>query len=63
LIGIGQFERQNLNHLYDEANFKVVLSNVLDKTNGSALSDWAQPFDYLTGQEETSDHKIGLLGI
>lgn len=56
--GIGS-SKAELNQLYDEANFKVILSNVLDKRTG-AYPDWALPFDIL--KTETG-HKIGLFGL
>ncbi len=56
--GIGS-SKEELNQLYDEANFKVILSNVLDKTTG-AYPDWALPFDIL---QTKTGHKIGLFGL
>ncbi|SEK77014.1 2',3'-cyclic-nucleotide 2'-phosphodiesterase/5'-or 3'-nucleotidase, 5'-nucleotidase family [Carnobacterium iners] len=56
--GIGS-SKAELNQLYDEANFKVILSNVLDKKT-AAYPDFTQPFDIL--QTETG-HKIGLFAL
>ncbi|MGX7394482.1 bifunctional metallophosphatase/5'-nucleotidase [Carnobacterium mobile] len=56
--GIGS-SKAELNHLYDEANFKVVLSNVLDKKTGEYPA-WSQPFEIL---QTKTGHKIGLFGL
>lgn len=56
--GIGS-SKAELNQLYDEANFKVILSNVLDKKTG-AYPDWALPFDIL---QTKSGHRIGIFGL
>lgn len=56
--GIGS-SKEELNHLYDEANFKVILSNVLDK-NTAAYPEWAQPFDIM---KTKTGHKIGLFAL
>lgn len=56
--GIGS-SKAELNHLYDEANFKVVLSNVMDRQTGN-YPEWAQPFDIL---KTKTGHRIGLFGL
>ncbi|MCA9765937.1 MAG: bifunctional metallophosphatase/5'-nucleotidase [Carnobacterium sp.] len=56
--GIGS-SKTELNQLYDEANFNVILSNVLDKKT-AAYPKFTQPFDIL--QTETG-HKIGLFAL
>lgn len=56
--GIGN-SREQLNRLYDEANFKVVLANVREQSSGQ-LPKWARPFDIVTTQKGT---KIGFIAL
>lgn len=56
--GLGS-SRKELNHLYDEANFKVILSNLFDRKSGRR-PEWALPFDIIKTGE---GHKIGIFGL
>lgn len=56
--GIGSSKKQ-LNHLYDEANFPVVISNLYDYKTGYP-PEWAKIFHII---QTESGHKIGLFGL
>lgn len=56
--GIGN-SREVLNHLYDQANFDVVLANLYDRQT-LQLPTWAKQWKILTTEKNT---KIGLIGI
>lgn len=56
--GIGSSKKQ-LNHLYDEANFSVVISNLYDDKTGHP-PEWAKLFHIV---QTKSGHKIGLFGL
>ena len=56
--GIGSSKNQ-LNHLYDEANFPVVISNLVDENTGFP-PEWAKVFHIV---QTASGHKIGLFGL
>lgn len=51
--------KQELNHLYDSGNFKVLLANLLDKDTMS-IPDWAKAYDIFTTDKGT---KIGFIGL
>lgn len=56
--GIGSSKKQ-LSHLYDEANFPVVISNLFDAKTGFP-PEWARIFHVI---QTKSGHKIGLFGL
>lgn len=56
--GIGSSKKQ-LSHLYDEANFPVVISNLFDAKTGYPPK-WAKIFHVI---QTKSGHKIGLFGL
>ena len=56
--GIGSSKKQ-LSHLYDEANFPVVISNLFDAKTGFP-PEWAKIFHVI---QTKSGHKIGLFGL
>lgn len=56
--GIGSSKKQ-LSHLYDEANFPVVISNLFDAKTGYP-PEWAKIFHVI---QTKSGHKIGLFGL
>ncbi|MGX7420324.1 bifunctional metallophosphatase/5'-nucleotidase [Carnobacterium gallinarum] len=56
--GIGNSKKQ-LNQLYQEANFSVLLANLLDHQTGEA-PDWALPFQLY---ETNAGHRIGVFGL
>ncbi|WP_029277682.1 bifunctional metallophosphatase/5'-nucleotidase [Carnobacterium jeotgali] len=56
--GIGSSKKQ-LNHLYDEANFPVVISNLYDDKTGYP-PEWAKLFHIV---QTKTGHKIGLFGL
>src|SRR5699024_3837355 len=56
--GIGSSKNQ-LNHLYDEANFPVVISNLVDENTGLP-PEWAKVFHIV---QTASGYKIGLFGL
>lgn len=56
--GIGSSKKQ-LSHLYDEANFPVVISNLFDVKTGYP-PEWAKIFHVI---QTKSGHKIGLFGL
>lgn len=56
--GIGN-SRQQLNQLYDEANFKVLLANIREQQSGQ-LPKWAQSYDIITSKEGT---RIGFIAL
>ncbi|MDT2757605.1 metallophosphoesterase [Enterococcus asini] len=56
--GIGN-AKEELNHLYDEANFKVLLANLHDPKTLSA-PEWCRPYEILTTKAGT---KVGLIAM
>lgn len=56
--GIGNSKEQ-LNHLYDHANFAVLLGNLFDLDTGQA-PNWAIPYKIIETKAKT---KIGLIGL
>jgi 2',3'-cyclic-nucleotide 2'-phosphodiesterase (5'-nucleotidase family) len=48
-----------MNHLYDQANFPIVLGNVVDERT-KEVPDWAIKYDILTTRQGT---KVGVLGF
>ena len=56
--GLG-LAHDDLNHLYDQANFPVVLGNITDKTTGN-IPDWAVAYRIITTPQGT---RIGVLGF
>lgn len=56
--GIGSSKKE-LSHLYDEANFPVVISNLFDAKTGYP-PEWAKIFHVI---QTKSGHKIGLFGL
>ncbi|WP_334331595.1 bifunctional metallophosphatase/5'-nucleotidase [Companilactobacillus sp. HBUAS59544] len=56
--GLGN-SHQELEHLYDEANFPVILDNLYDEKT-KKLADFAKPFKVLTTKSGT---KIGVIGM
>ncbi|TGD23814.1 bifunctional metallophosphatase/5'-nucleotidase [Companilactobacillus suantsaicola] len=56
--GLGN-SHQELMHLYDEANFPVILDNLYDEKT-KQLADFAKPFKVLTTKSGT---KIGVIGM
>lgn len=56
--GVGN-SKYDLNHLYDEANFDVILDNLFDKPTLQA-PDWSQVYKIITTESGT---KVGLLAL
>ncbi|WP_257607371.1 bifunctional metallophosphatase/5'-nucleotidase [Weissella sagaensis] len=56
--GLG-LNHEQLNHLYDDANFSVILGNMTDKQT-QKLPDWALPYKIITTPKGT---RIGVLGL
>lgn len=56
--GIGNSQK-DLNHLYDKAEFTVVLGNVKDIKTGKQ-PDWAKPYEIIESKEGT---KLGFIGL
>ncbi|MQS76526.1 bifunctional metallophosphatase/5'-nucleotidase [Companilactobacillus halodurans] len=56
--GLGNSHEQ-LEHLYDKANFPVILNNLYE-TKASKLADFAKPYKIITTKNKT---KIGLMGL
>ncbi|MGX6979966.1 bifunctional metallophosphatase/5'-nucleotidase [Vagococcus elongatus] len=56
--GIGN-EKADLNHLYDQAQFPVILSNLLDRQTGE-YPEWAVPYKIYSSTKGT---KIGVIGL
>ncbi|MGQ2376659.1 bifunctional metallophosphatase/5'-nucleotidase [Companilactobacillus zhachilii] len=56
--GLGN-SHEHLEHLYDHANFPVILNNLYEN-NPSRLADFAQPAKVITTKQGT---KIGLMGL
>ncbi|WP_159721949.1 bifunctional metallophosphatase/5'-nucleotidase [Enterococcus sp. CSURQ0835] len=56
--GVGN-SKFDLNHLYDEANFDVILDNLYDKQT-LQVPDWAQQYKIM---ESAAGTKIGLIGF
>lgn len=52
------FAKEELNHMYDEAGFQVLLANLFD-TDGRR-PEWAEPYSIHTTKEGV---RIGLLGV
>jgi 2',3'-cyclic-nucleotide 2'-phosphodiesterase (5'-nucleotidase family) len=53
------FAHATLNHLYDTADFPVVVANVIDAKTGK-LPKWAQPYKIITTDKGT---RIGVIGL
>lgn len=51
--------QEELNHLYDSANFKILLANLLDKET-KKLPKWAMPYDVYKTEAGT---RIGFIGL
>ncbi len=56
--GIGN-AKDVLNHLYDDAQFEIVLANLYDKQT-LQLPEWASPYKIITSNKGT---KVGLIGV
>lgn len=56
--GLGN-SHQHLEHLYDHANFPVVLNNLYEK-NPSRIADFAKSYQIFTTKQNT---KIGVIGL
>ncbi|MFC6322968.1 bifunctional metallophosphatase/5'-nucleotidase [Companilactobacillus baiquanensis] len=56
--GLGN-SHSELDHLYDEANFPVILGNLFDKNTGE-LANFAKPYKIIETKEHT---KIGVIGL
>ncbi|MEA4829856.1 MAG: bifunctional metallophosphatase/5'-nucleotidase, partial [Enterococcus thailandicus] len=56
--GVGN-SKHDLNHLYDEANFDVLLANLFDKKTLQPPA-WAKPYKIIETKQQT---KIGLLAF
>lgn len=56
--GIGN-SREQLNQLYKEANFQVLLANVREQGSGE-LPKWAKPYELVTSKEGT---RIGFIAL
>jgi len=56
--GLGN-SHEHLEHLYDKANFPVILGNLYDKKT-EEVADFAQPYKIFTTKNKT---KIGVIGL
>lgn len=56
--GLGN-SREHLDHLYDQANFPVLLNNLFDSKTGQRAK-FAQPYKVFTTKQQT---KIGVIGL
>lgn len=52
------FSKEELNRLYEDANFPVILCNLYDETN--EIPDWAIPYKVITMKDQL---KIGIIGV
>ncbi|MFC5711194.1 bifunctional metallophosphatase/5'-nucleotidase [Thalassorhabdus alkalitolerans] len=52
------FSKEDLDHLYDDADFNVLAANLFEK-DGSRPS-WAKPYDFITVENDTV---IGIIGV
>ena len=56
--GLGN-SHQDLEHLYDHANFPVILNNLFEKDDGK-LAHFAQPAKIFTTKQQTT---VGVIGL
>lgn len=56
--GVGE-DKEDLNHLYDQANFKVTIANLIDRET-KQLPAWAEKFSVL---ETKAGSRLGVFGL